>query len=1016
MESHKYFLHLNDFVKVTFMRLFYIGVILFIFFHLPAGAQQYAPTGILNTYTYSEKDGIDNTNSTCPYISTSGKVYVSPYGVPQILIIGNNYARTINSTDKKPLDLVDGFAETANGEIWVYQHSQVSVLRDDTISKSVKYPNGEVLVFVGSPNYLESENRKSIYYFNGFYFTKIFSNINFQDSGELRIYLTGESVYFYCQAKHAINIYSIDSSHQKQFVKSLENKYFKLRITELIKTDSSWYVFANDRQYIYTDFSPQKSFPVPQFLATKNKRVLNLALTKDGTPKTVFSFGNDKIVPVGNIDIIGKAKVFEPDIAMNYKAFYANGGLQPARAFMYIKKYPTIYNKTNSSEIFSLAQDFKNRIWAASYQGSMSIIAPNNITEVPVKNLHFLSGSVVADDKMLFFAEGNSMCSLLFNSKGTIIKKDVNFGGFIGYISPNKKDVYIGMGQYKGLWHTQIASLSSGNPTWDTIGRSKGVNLNNVLALTSDTMGRIWYGQRGFGVYDPKTGFAKTFNNDGENNLRIVSLHTDSYGTVWLGSSENGLLYYDTYSDDVKTTDLKKLFHPLLPDKNRINSICVWGKWLVIGIENRILLLDLQSWHKDKTILIRYLNPQEAAFTSKIEQNIFLIDKRDSSLWFSTSDMLYQWDIKTWLSLPVYKVSPNLVMRNGKNEFSLSENQQIKVEPTQNTFSLSIWFQSRDNMPRYMSAALTSEGDSIIFPNPSLKTQFDFSNLAPGTYFFSVRIFQSDGTISSHTYTIVVKKFWWQHVWVWIVFALIVLTPIVLWLNGLRKTALLQKMKAEQDSKLANLQLVSLSSQFRPHFILNALNAIGAGSEDKPEQESILSRLGESVNLIFNHAKEQKTTHTFSNEWKLAINVIEIHRLMYLKELQLKLPSQALLDEVSNIQVPLGLVQIPVENALLHGLNNRLVPPWILNIDIESQTKSVNIIITDNGVGRPKSATLSNFTKHGTGSKNLHEVVRILNENSGNKINILYNDNIIEDAAGNYGTQVIIQIPKTSAV
>ena len=197
---------------------------------------------------------------------------------------------------------------------------------------------------------------------------------------------------------------------------------------------------------------------------------------------------------------------------------------------------------------------------------------------------------------------------------------------------------------------------------------------------------------------------------------------------------------------------------------------------------------------------------------------------------------------------------------------------------------------------------------------------------------------------------------------------------------------------------------------------MNALNAIGAGSEDKPEQESILSRLGESVNLIFNHAKEQKTTHTFSNEWKLAINVIEIHRLMYLKELQLKLPSQALLDEVSNIQVPLGLVQIPVENALLHGLNNRLVPPWILNIDIESQTKSVNIIITDNGVGRPKSATLSNFTKHGTGSKNLHEVVRILNENSGNKINILYKDNIIKDTAGNYGTQVIIQIPKTSAV
>ncbi|MBK7090104.1 MAG: histidine kinase [Chitinophagaceae bacterium] len=50
--------------------------------------------------------------------------------------------------------------------------------------------------------------------------------------------------------------------------------------------------------------------------------------------------------------------------------------------------------------------------------------------------------------------------------------------------------------------------------------------------------------------------------------------------------------------------------------------------------------------------------------------------------------------------------------------------------------------------------------------------------------------------------------------------------------------------------KLANLQLVSLSSQFRPHFILNALNTIGAQMDDKPEAESVLSRLGESVNII----------------------------------------------------------------------------------------------------------------------------------------------------------------------
>jgi len=1001
--------------KDTLMRSFYIGLFLSIFFYLPAGAQKYAPTGILNSYSYTDKEEFDNTNYSYTFISSSGKVYTSPYGTRQILIIGNNYTHTISDSRTHPLDLIDGFAETPDGEIWVYQRSQMSVLHNDTLVRSIKYPEGEMLFSVGNTNYLESEKGKSIYYCDGYTFTKIFSSTNFPDSGDIRIYVNGDSIFVYCQAKKAIHIYAIYDQQKVRMVKSIENQNFVIRNIELLKSNHNWCVYASDRIYCYKDFKPNKSFEVPQLLERLNKRHLNYVLTKDGNPKTIFALKDEELVPVGKIDIPGKSRVFLPDAGMNCKTFYAYGSMQPARAFSYIKKYPDLYKNANAVEVFSLAQDNKNRIWAASYQGKLSIIEPAKITEVPINNLHFLSGNMVAGDKVLFFAEGNSMCTLLYDMKGKMINRFDGFGGFIGYLTPDKNDVYFGMGQYNGLWHTRITSLAGGDPKWDTIGVSKGVNFNNIIAITSDTLGRIWYGQRGFGVYDTKTGKAETFKSGEEINFYAISMLTDKWGTVWLGTNEKGLLYYDAYTNTVKPSDFKRLIHPLLPDKRHISSLCAWGNWLVIGTENKILLLDLKRWHKDKGIIIRYLNPQEAAFTGKVEQNIFLIDKRDSSLWFSTTDMLYQWDIKTWLLLPIYKVAPNVVVKKGKGEFALAENQPLKIEPTQNTFSLQIWFQSRDNMPRYMSAALTLQGDSIAFPDPSLQTHFDYSNLASGTYLFSVRIFQSDGTTSSHRYTIVVKKFWWQHFWVWIVFALIVLIPIILWFNGLRKTAQLQKLKAEQDSKLANLQLVSLSSQFRPHFILNALNAIGAGSDDKPEQESILSRLGESVNLIFNHAKEQKTTHTFSNEWKLVLNVIEIHKLIYLKELQLTLPSVHMLSEVADIQVPLGLLQIPVENALLHGLNNRLIPPWILNIDIELHETVTIIIITDNGVGRPKSATLSNFTKHGTGAKNLEEVIRILNENSEKKISINYQDNIFEYDDATYGTRVIIEIPKIPA-
>jgi hypothetical protein len=998
------------------VQFFYIGLFLIMFFHLPAGAQKYASTGFFNSYIYTEKEGVENYNYLGTFVSSSGKAYSSPYGSYQILIIGNNYTRTIISNSINPLDILSGFTEAKNGDIFVYQRSQVTILKDEKIIRSIKYTPGESMEHIANTNYLQSSNGKVIYYFDGYHFTKVKNQINNPESTELKSFTNMDSVYVYYYTKRAIQIYSINGQQQVHFVTSIENPSTENLYDNLSKSDNGWILYTNKRVYFYNNqFKPYKSYPLSQIVCFSKTSQIDKALTIDGNPKIILSLENDTLLPVGSIDITGKSRVFVPDAGMDFKAWYAYGGMQPTRNFSYIKKYPSVFNNANTAEIFSLAQDNKNRIWAASYQSKLSIIDYDTITEVPVDNLHFLNGNMVAGDKILFFAEENSVCTMLFDQNGKSEVKLANFGGFIGYLMPNKKDIYLGMNQFQGLWHTDIASLASGKPIWYKIDSTKGVNFRNIVSITSDTLNRIWYGHRGFGVYDPNTGKAITYNKGTDVDYFIVSLLTDAWGTVWMGSSENGLYYYDQYTKTVKPMDIKRILHPLLPDKNRINSLCVWGKWLVIGIENKILMLDLQRWYMDKELIIRYLNPQEAAFTGKVEQNIFLIDKRDSSLWFSTTDMLYQWDIKTWLSLPIYKVSPNVTMEKGSGEVSLDENRPVKIEPMQNTFSLQIWFQSRDNMPRYMSAALTLQGDSIAFPDPSLQTHFDYSNLAPGTYLFSVRIFQSDGTTSAHTYTIVVKKFWWQHVWVWILFALIVLIPIVLWLNGLRKTALLQKVKAEQDAKLANLQLVSLSSQFRPHFILNALNAIGAGSDDNPEQESILSRLGESVNLIFNHAKEQKTTHSFSNEWKLVLNVIEIHKLIYLKELRLTLPPAQMLSEVADIQVPLGLLQIPVENALLHGLNNRLVPPWVLSIDIEPLDKFMHIIITDNGVGRTKSATLSNFTKHGTGSKNLEEVVRILNMNSDQKIVIKYEDSIFEDDNRIYGTKVIIEIPKGSS-
>ena len=51
------------------------------------------------------------------------------------------------------------------------------------------------------------------------------------------------------------------------------------------------------------------------------------------------------------------------------------------------------------------------------------------------------------------------------------------------------------------------------------------------------------------------------------------------------------------------------------------------------------------------------------------------------------------------------------------------------------------------------------------------------------------------------------------------------------------------------------------------------------------------------------------------------------------------------LEKIKNINVPLGILQIHVENALLHGLSNRETGPWELSIFIEEGKKNIVVKI-----------------------------------------------------------------------
>ncbi len=972
---------------------------------------QYPNGGENNTYLYGEKDGVNTSNNGVLQVLRSGEILNWVYGgVP--FLIGNNYIQQLDLPNAKNLTLsVCGYATTQSDSFWIASANKGYLFYRQKLIDSFVLPSTYTLgaiVTNNNFNYLIANNNKvmGVYYHHRL---KTFSPAIFKVNTDYKQFFTNSDGKFCLGILSEYCIVDTNGYGKMQYNNNVTGNEFLLnpywnkgiRIYQN-KGETGIYKLVNNHS-IFTGLHAKQFglFACNNYVPIHNNGYVNIYKIDTGENKKVASFSLSRnINSVYNFDS---------------KSYYVNSTGSALRLFGYIKKYPKIYTN-NANENFALQQDYKGRIWAGSYNGGICIIDSNKSKFIYTPNIKITNGGCVVNDKVYLIGEGFYNGLLQCSSNGSYRKITNNVTGFINYVDPANKILYFGTHQ-KGLYFTQLSNLEKQKIDWTIVDKKQGLNLFNILTITKDRKDRIWLGHssRGWAVYYPKQNKATTFlieNN--QTNFGTLSSCTDSKGTVWLGTKQQGLLYYNSYEKDtVNPKDIKAIEHPLLPKGKTITAMVQHGNWLIMGVTNYCVAFDLATWYSTGKVLVKYLNPHEANFTSETEQNTLLVDKRDSSVWFCTSDMLYQLDFKTWLQLPTYTATPAVNIRYNSIDSTILENKTFELQPTQNTINLQVWFQTVDNMPRYIATAFGNADDSLTFENITLNTHYTYSNLASGHYVFKVLICQSDGSVSYHDYYITVSKFWWQYWWVWVLASVVVCTPIVLWQNAKRKQAILLAEKEEQKKQLANLQLVTLSNQFRPHFILNALNAIGTQLQGKPKAESVLSRLGESVNIIFNHSLNNKPTQSFANEWKLVTNIIQLHQLMYLQDFVCTLPEEKEVQQLDTFELPMGILQIPVENALVHGLGNNIdTTKNEIAITILNTENRVDFIITDTGIGRTKAQQLSNFTKHGMGSKNLLAIIEMLNKNNANKIAFVYEDDIYERNSRKYGTKVTITIPK----
>ena len=236
-----------------------------------------------------------------------------------------------------------------------------------------------------------------------------------------------------------------------------------------------------------------------------------------------------------------------------------------------------------------------------------------------------------------------------------------------------------------------------------------------------------------------------------------------------------------------------------------------------------------------------------------------------------------------------------------------------------------------------------------------------YAKLSPGEYTFKVKARRENGGLyeqegSFHFY--IVPAFW-QRLWFKIIL-LACIAGLIFWLIKRRIQTI--RNQAELKRQIAETEMMALRAQMNPHFIFNCLNSIDnlIQVDEKEKATLYLAKFAKLIRSILENSKNNVVPC-----WK---DVETLRLYLELEELRCDkkfIYSINIADEIMNgdYKVPPLVIQPFVENAIHHGLLNKIEDDKKLLIDVTVKNNHIYYCIEDNGVGRAKAASYKQLNK-----------------------------------------------------
>ncbi len=523
----------------------------------------------------------------------------------------------------------------------------------------------------------------------------------------------------------------------------------------------------------------------------------------------------------------------------------------------------------------------------------------------------------------------------------------------------------------------------------------------NVLDIAEDKFGRLWFcTSRKVFLYEHDS-LIRFYEQHPELKQAFVSCCRDARGNMWLGNKKGLHLY--NYDRLQTVWDGSFTFINAYKDSH-----------IIAGNTFGIVYLDLERFYAGDADFACYFDRFNGFIGREPGQNGTMVSSK-GDVWVPTSESVVKFmpDRIYIDTVPPKAFVGSMELSDHELQWQPFLNEPIKMDSVyhlswdKNNVRLN-YHAIKYHCPERLQYRYRLLGYSESW-SETAETEALFTNLNPGHYRFELMAANEHGYWSKKPAALnfyIVPAFW--QTW-WFKSLVILFAALGLFLGFLWYFRLKQKRAQEQrrvERQLVSVQLNSLNAQLDPHFVFNAISAIGAEVQQNNTERAYDYFV--KATRLFRSSLVDKDQITRSLDKELAVveGYLQLQQLRFGERIRYTIE---VADDVDhNMIIPKMSVQVFVENAVKHGLENKLDGGFV-HIRIANKDGCLHIRIVDNGVGLEESRKLQKEST-GLGLKSFEQFFEILNKANSSKaeftLNTLYNKNGQVEV-----TEAVLKIP-----